>query len=146
MSISVDILKRVPLFANLDSEELAQIAAICTEEKAQAGELIIQQNTTGSEMYIIAKGSVDVFISGLSDARSLVVLGKGQVIGEMALIDQGYRSASVKVTKTDAVLYRIKSKDFYELCERNNHIGYTVMRNLAVDVAFKLRHRNLAEF
>ncbi len=146
MSISVDILKRVPLFANLDNEELIQIAGICTEETIPAGDLIIQQNTTGADMFIIAAGSVDVFISGLSNARSLVVLGKGQVIGEMALIDQGYRSASVKATHAQVTLYRIENKEFYQLCEKNNHIGYIVMRNLAVDIAFKLRHRNLAEF
>lgn len=145
MTISIELLQRVPLFANLGEEELAQIANICTKEKAAPNELIIEQNTTGTEMYIIAEGSVDVFISGLSNSRSLVMLGKGQVVGEMALIDQGYRSASVRATNGDAVLYRVESEDFYELCKQNNHIGYIVMRNLAVDVAFKLRHRNLAE-
>lgn len=146
MSISIDLLKRVPLFAKLDQKELAQIASICTEEKVNANQLIIEQNTTGTEMYIIDEGSMDVFISGLNNSRSLVVLGKGQVIGEMALIDQGYRSASVRATNEEVTLYRVESEDFYKLCEQNNHIGYIVMRNLAVDVAFKLRHRNLAEF
>jgi CRP-like cAMP-binding protein len=96
-------------------------------------------------MYIVAAGSVEVFIQGLSDSRSLVVLGKGQVIGEMALIDQGYRSASVRSTKEGATLYLIESDSFYSLCAENNHIGFIVMRNLAIDLAFKLRHRNLAE-
>jgi CRP-like cAMP-binding protein len=96
-------------------------------------------------MYIVAKGSVEVFIQGLSDSRSLVVLGKGQVIGEMALIDQGYRSASVRATREGAELYLIESEAFYKLCEEKNHIGFIVMRNLAIDIAFKLRHRNLAE-
>ena len=146
MSISIELLKRVPLFAKLGKEELTQIALICTEETVAPNELVIEQNTTGTEMYIIAEGSMDVFISGLNNSRSLVVLGKGQVIGEMALIDQGYRSASVRSTNGDVVLYRVESDDFYELCEQNSHIGYIVMRNLAVDVAFKLRHRNLAEF
>jgi CRP/FNR family transcriptional regulator, cyclic AMP receptor protein len=145
MSISIELLKRVPLFAKLEPEELSQIARICTEEREAANELVIEQNTTGTEMYIIAKGSMEVFISGLDNSRSLVVLGKGQVIGEMALIDQGYRSASVRTTNEDVVLYRVESEDFYELCEQNSRIGYIVMRNLAVDVAFKLRHRNLAE-
>ncbi|PID85222.1 MAG: hypothetical protein CSA11_09885 [Chloroflexi bacterium] len=145
MSISIDLLKRVPLFANLEKDELAQIALICTEEKVSPNELVIEQNTTGTEMYIIADGSMDVFISGLNNSRSLVVLGRGQVIGEMALIDEGYRSASVRATNGEARLYRVESEDFYELCEKYNHIGYIVMRNLAVDVAFKLRHRNLAE-
>ncbi|MCP4358793.1 MAG: cyclic nucleotide-binding domain-containing protein [Chloroflexi bacterium] len=144
MSIST-LLKRVHLFRGLGQEELRQIAALCQKMELAPDSLIIEQNTTGSEMYIIARGSVDVFIKGLDNARSLVMLGKGQVIGEMALIDQGYRSASVKTTSEGATLYLIKSESFYTLCDENNHIGFVVMRNLAIDVAFKLRHRNLAE-
>lgn len=144
MSIS-NLLKRVQLFANLQQDELEKLAAICQEKSASAGDVIISQNTTGNEMYIVANGSVEVYIQGLNDARSLVVLGKGQVIGEMALIDQGYRSASVRATREGAALYLIESDAFYKLCEENNHIGFIVMRNLAIDIAFKLRHRNLAE-
>lgn len=144
MSIA-NLLKRVQLFANLQADELEQLAAICQEKTITGGETIISQNTTGNEMYIVAQGSVEVFISGLEDSRSLVVLGKGQVIGEMALIDQGYRSASVRTTREGAMLYLIESDAFYKLCEENNHIGFIVMRNLAIDIAFKLRHRNLAE-
>jgi CRP-like cAMP-binding protein len=144
MSIPL-LLKRVQLFANLNEAELAELSAICHEKPATANDVIIKQNTTGNEMYIVAAGSVEVFIEGLSNARSLVVLGKGQVIGEMALIDQGYRSASVRATKDGATLYLIESDAFYRLCEANTRIGFIVMRNLAIDIAFKLRHRNLAE-
>jgi CRP/FNR family cyclic AMP-dependent transcriptional regulator len=115
------------------------------KKRLRSGETIITQNTTGKEMYIVAQGSAEVYIQGLSDARSLVVLGKGQVIGEMALIDQGYRSASVRATREGAALYVIESEAFYKLCDENNHIGFIVMRNLAIDIAFKLRHRNLTE-
>jgi CRP-like cAMP-binding protein len=144
MSIA-NLLKRVQLFASLEPDELEQLAAICQEKSIVGGETIISQNTTGNEMYIVSAGSVEVYIQGLNDARSLVVLGKGQVIGEMALIDQGYRSASVRTTREGATLYLIESDAFYKLCEENNHIGFVVMRNLAIDIAFKLRHRNLAE-
>ncbi len=144
MSIS-SLLKRVQLFASLNANELEQLAAICTEKIIQPGELVIEQNTTGKEMYIVGSGAVEVYIQGLSDARSLVVLGKGQVIGEMALIDQGYRSASVRATKEGTVLYLVEGEKFNNLCNQNNHIGFIVMRNLAIDIAFKLRHRNLAE-
>ena len=143
MSVSA-LLKRVQLFANLDESELEQVASICVKKQADAGELIIKQNTTGKEMYIVAEGSVDVFIQNDGETRNLVVLGKGQVIGELALIDQGHRSASVRATNDGAVLYLIESDKFYTLCTNNNHIGFIVMRNLAVDIAFKLRHRNLA--
>ena len=144
MSLS-NLLKRVQLFANLEPDELEQLADICQEKTVGSGALIITQNTTGKELYIVAQGSAEVYIQGLSDARSLVVLGKGQVIGEMALIDQGYRSASVRATREGASLYVIESEAFYKLCDENNHIGFIVMRNLAIDIAFKLRHRNLTE-
>lgn len=142
MSVST-LLKRVQLFANLNQDELEQLASICIEKQATASELILKQNTTGTEMYIVAEGSVDVFIRSDGEIRNLVVLGKGQVIGEMALIDQGHRSASVRATKDGAMLYLIESEKFYNLCAANNHIGFIVMRNLAIDIAFKLRHRNL---
>ncbi|NJN55852.1 MAG: cyclic nucleotide-binding domain-containing protein [Anaerolineae bacterium] len=111
MSVT-QLLKRVHLFRGLNSQELTLIEAICQHLTLQPGDLIIEQNTTGKEMYIIAEGSVDVFVQGLENARGLVMLGKGQVIGEMALIDQGYRSASVKATDEGATLYLIDSDAF----------------------------------
>lgn len=144
MSIA-NLLKQVQLFANLNANELNQVADICTPKSVSAGATILKQNTTGKEMYIVAAGSAEVYIQGLEGSRSLVVLGQGQVIGEMALIDQGYRSASVRATSDGAELYVIESDDFYNLCQQNNYIGFVVMRNLAIDIAFKLRHRNLAE-
>lgn len=145
MPISTTLLKRVQIFNGLNEEELAEVGAICTEMQVAPGESIIEQNTTGQEMYVVADGAVEVFIQGLGDSRSLVVLGRGQVIGEMALIDQGYRSASVRATKEGATLYMIESEKFNKLCQENHHIGFIAMRNLAIDIAFKLRHRNLAQ-
>jgi CRP-like cAMP-binding protein len=131
------------MFSNLNEDELQQVANICVEKRAAEGELILQQDTTGTEMYIVAEGSMDVFVETGDEIHSLVVLGKGQVIGEMALIDQGHRSASVRAMKNGATLYLIESKQFFELCNTNHRIGFIVMRNLAIDIAFKLRHRNL---
>lgn len=138
------LLKRVQIFSNLNQSELEQVAELCVKKQVAPGELILEQDTTGTEMYIVADGSVDVFVRTGDETHSLVVLGKGQVIGEMALIDQGHRSASVKATKNGVTLYLIESQQFFDLCNTNYRIGFIVMRNLAIDIAFKLRHRNLA--
>lgn len=139
------ILKRVQLFAGLSIDDLDQLAAICTEVTCPPEDIIIHQSTTGTEMYIIAEGEVEVFIQGGDDAiaRSLVLLGEGQVFGEMALIDQGHRSASIRARKRGCLLYKMERDAFYQLCETGSKIGFLVMRNLAIDIAFKLRHRNL---
>jgi CRP-like cAMP-binding protein len=73
----------------------------------------------------------------------VVVLGKGQILGEMSLLDMGFRSATAR-TETAATLQVIKQADLTALCEQDYRIGYAVMRNLAADLSFKLRHRNLA--
>lgn len=139
------VLRSVHLFSGLSDDELAQIAAICRPCHAAPGELIVQQNTIGSEIYMVGDGSVEVFIKGLADEQVLVLLGKGQLFGEMALLDQGYRSASVRASQEGCTCYLFEEEDFRALCQSNRNIGFTVMRNLASDLAFKLRHRNLAQ-
>ena len=141
-----NILTKVPLFAGLDEAELTQLTSIIGDRDVAPGEIIVKQNTTGNEVFIISEGTVEVFVEGLHEERTLVHLGKGQVIGELALIDQGYRSASVRATQSSGcALLVLSGADFRALCEQNYRIGFIVMRNLALDVSFKLRHRNLAE-
>ena len=140
------LLTKVPLFAGLDAAELQQLVAILDERQIAPGELIIQQYTPGDEIYIIEQGTVEIFVEGLQEGKTLVLLGQGQVVGELALIDHGYRSASARATSREGCkLLVLRGPEFMALCERQHHIGFVVMRNLAVDVAFKLRHRNLAD-
>src|SRR5687767_1765980 len=139
------VLRSIHLFSGLNESELEQLAAICRACQSAPGEVIVQQNTTGSEIYMVGEGSVEVFIKGLADEQVLVLLGKGQVFGEMALLDQGYRSASVRASQEGCTCYVFAEENFRALCKSNKNIGFTVMRNLASDLAFKLRHRNLAQ-
>ena len=62
----------------------------------------------------------------------------------MSLIDMGPRSATVRCTSDGSQLYVIRRDDFVALCEEDSDIGYKVMRNLAAELSFKLRHRNLS--
>lgn len=139
------LLKHVNIFVGLTETELQRLAVLFTSQTVGSGAMIIEEKTKGRSMYIIADGSVEVFITGSEGERVLVVLGKDQVFGEMALIDQGYRSASVRASSGGCKLYVMDRKQFMELIESNTRIGYIVMRNLASDLAFKLRHHNLAQ-
>jgi CRP-like cAMP-binding protein len=69
-------------------------------------------------------------------------LGQGQTFGEMGLVDRGARSATVRAG-TDTEVYAINCHDFLNLCHENTHLGFLVMRNIAADLSFKLRYRNL---
>ena len=151
--IATSALKRVDIMNGLTDEQLAQVAAVCHEKVFYAGEVIVRHREPTDELYIIESGSAEVDLSGNGGsespqipgrAQARVALGQGQVFGEMALVDTGLRSATVRCSSDATRVLVISQQDLIGLCERNTDIGYQVMRNLAADISFKLRHRNLS--
>jgi CRP-like cAMP-binding protein len=142
----IQLLKGVEVFEGLSDEELKRVAAICREAQHRKGDLITTQGEEGDELYIVQNGFVEVTVGeadeGGAAPRSVVNLGTGQVVGEMALVDRGPRSATVRCV-TDATLNVIEREAFERLCQSDHHIGMVVYRNLAADLSFKLRHRHL---
>jgi CRP-like cAMP-binding protein len=139
------VLKDVELFEGVTDDELQAIAKICQEQTFQAGDTITSQGERGDTLYLIHEGLVEVIRSAtLTDPspRAVINLGKGQLFGEMALVDHGPRSATVRALAKKTVVHVIRRDDFDKLCESNHHLGYIVMRNIAADLSFKLRHRH----
>jgi CRP-like cAMP-binding protein len=137
------LLRGVMLFASLSDDELGKVAAICVERKLARGETLAEQGTPGDELYIVTDGFMEVSIASGEESRAVVNLGQGQIIGEMSLVDQGPRSATVRAISDPAVVQVIRRDEFEALCEANTRIGYIVMKDIAADLSFKLRHRNL---
>ncbi len=142
---TIELLKGVEAFDGLSDDELKQLTTICHEARFAKGQTITTQGEEGDEFYIIRNGLVEVSVSdgsGLAP-RTVINLGTGQVVGEMALVDRGPRSATVRCV-TDVTVNVIDREAFEQICQANHHIGMVVYRNLAADLSFKVRHRNLA--
>jgi len=149
---ATECLRQSELFSGLTPEQVEQIVALGKEVVYNTGGVIIRAgDLSDAVMYVICSGMVEVDVSqdAISDApRSprvsyLVRLGQGQVFGEMALVDRGVRSATVLCVEDGTVLYAIPHQAFLALCDSDCDIGYVVMRNIAADLSFKLRLRNL---
>lgn len=149
----IELLQHSELFLGLTPEQVQQVADLGREASYNTGDIIISEGAPSHELYIIINGMVEVEVvkgavhdvPGAPQLSSIVRLGQGQVFGEMALVDSGARSATVRCAKDNTVLYIIPHKDFWALCQGDHHIGFIVMRNIAADLSFKLRHRNLQE-
>jgi len=147
----IELLRRSELFAELAPEQVEQIAALGQEEVHAAGDVIIHEGDPPGAIYIICNGMVEVEISrvaipdvpGSPQLSSIVRLGQGQMFGEMGLVDRGARSATVRCVEDGTTLHAIAHQAFRNLCDGDHYIGYIVMRNIASDLSFKLRHRNL---
>ena len=147
MSEIKNFLKRVEMFINLSDVMLDKVAILCQARSFSADSTIIERNSPADNFFLIREGTVEIITAPDQEETEMidgvvVTLGKGQSFGEMSLVDSGARSATVRAaTNTD--LYEINSQSFIDLCETDTDLGYQVMRNVAVDLSFKLRYRNL---
>jgi CRP-like cAMP-binding protein len=144
MSDITQLLKGISLFRGLNDTQLSRVAEITQSETYQAQDLIFDQGDAGNKLYIVSTGQVEVRVHDASgDTNALLILGEGQIVGEMALIDHGERSASVTAVQAQTALYAIGRDEFQTLCQADTAIGFVMMRNIAQDLSLKIRHQNL---
>jgi CRP/FNR family cyclic AMP-dependent transcriptional regulator len=142
------VLIQADIFAGIDQRYIDSIASICKEKAFRRGETIFEENSTGDELYVIASGEVEItvdpsLVSHRSDApseqRTIAHLRRGQSFGEIALVDQGIRSATARSASEQTQLLIIPREEILSMCDENPLLGYQLMRNLAADLSMKLR-------
>lgn len=131
----VESLRRVPLFADLDDGELAQVALLFKERRFTAGETIVKEGADGAAFFLIESGEASVTVRGSGRAS----LGPGDHFGEIALVDEGVRSATIAAT-SDLVCYGLTLWEFRPLVIGNGEIGWKLVQS----VAKKLRTAELS--
>jgi CRP/FNR family transcriptional regulator, cyclic AMP receptor protein len=92
--IEPERLRALPLFGDLDAHDLAQVARWVEEIHADAGHVLIEQGSMPYELFVIEDGTVDVMRNGVT----IATLGTGDVVGEIAVLGQHRRVASVVAT------------------------------------------------
>jgi len=136
-------LKTVHLFRGLSPAQLERLGSITQVARYNTGDVIFRQDDPGDHLYIITRGQVEVEVTGDDGApHAAVFLGAGQVFGEMALLDQGPRSATVIAAQPGTEVCALAQAALVALFEQDTGLGYVLMRNLALDLSFKIRHQN----
>ena len=137
------LLKYASLFHGLNDTQLERVAGLAHEEHYNSQAVIFSQNDPGEKMYIVGNGQVEIRVEDEhGTSQTAIFLGAGQVFGEMALLDQGKRSATVLAVQSNTIVYSFPGDDITELCRQDTSIGYILMRNIALDLSFKIRHHN----
>ena len=136
--------RSIPLFRHLSEEHIQAFLRIAEERRYREGEYLLRQGESGKGLLILTQGMVAVKVRTLENEERVVVhLGPGQILGEIALVDRGPHSASAVAVQPTTALY-LPAEDFWDFCERHPEMGVRLLRNLAVDLAFKLRHLDLS--
>jgi CRP-like cAMP-binding protein len=123
---SVDLLKKVPLFAGLDKKELDAIASSMRERRFKAGDTVTQEGAGGVGFFVVQEGQADVNVGGESKGS----VGPGDYFGEIALINESPRTATLTAS-TDMVCYGMTPWDFRPLVESNSTIAWKLLTAMA---------------
>ena len=141
--LKVEEIAKLEIFNGLSSEEIEKVISVSQEVFYNNKEVIIEESSPSTDLFILLDGRVRVEIEKVhfyNDQREkveLVVLRSGDVFGEIAFLEGTRRSAYVSaIDKIRAM--KIDGKKLYELFDRNNHLGYVLMRNLAIILSNRL--------
>lgn len=135
----VQALKRAPLFAGLSKKELAQLARVTEDLEVPAGQVLCREGDTGREFFVILEGETDISSRG----RPVAERGSGDFVGEIALLEDTKRTATV-TAKTPLRLFVLTREDFRQLVRENPDVERKVMQTLARRVVELSRDPTLA--
>jgi len=122
----IRFLRSVPVFHELDGDDVLQLAQRVEQEEPTAGTLVFAQGDPGADLYLVVRGAVAI----RDGERTLATMESTDFFGELALLDHQARSADAVVTE-DAVLLRLRAADFEELMERRPRAMRAIVRVLA---------------
>lgn len=120
--IICEFLKKCPSFSSLAPDALTDIADKMFMERHPAGGVIIRQGEVGDKFYLIREGSVDVYIGDEIESRHVRELGEGEFFGEIALLTDQPRTATV-IAKENVTLYTLSKADFKATFEASSSFG-----------------------
>jgi CRP/FNR family transcriptional regulator, cyclic AMP receptor protein len=150
MSEFITVLKQSDIFYQFTQTQLELVANLCAEKSFRVGDIIFEENSSSKELYVIAQGEISIVVNpgivgtkGKSEKVAIATLRRGQSFGEIALVDEGLRSAAAEVKIKDTRLLIIPRDKLIMLCETYPQLGYRLMYNLAADLAMKIRNTDL---
>ncbi len=140
--ISLDDLKRYSLFGGIMDKELALIRTLLKPESFPPGHDIIIQGDRGDRLYFILEGEVEILVREAEDPtkpmKRIAILGAGDTVGEMELIDIQPRTATVRaLTQVHTVC--LTNKDFFTIKKAHLETFTLIIMNLARDISRRLR-------
>jgi CRP-like cAMP-binding protein len=142
----LNFLRGSPLFCSLSKRELRGIAAIVHKRNYQEGEHVFRKGQPGAAMFIIRTGEVEVIEHNESGQETIIAtLGPNAFFGELALLDDSPRSASVRARTTTDICAFFRT-DLDRLLTAFPQIGLQVYRSLALIIGSRLKETNAQLF
>lgn len=134
LNAEAEVLRRVPLFSKLDPSTLKLLAFTSDSFTFTDGELLFKVGEPSDSAYVILDGEVEILVADQDGLRAAFVRGKNEIIGEMGILNEMPRNASVRARGTVDAL-RITGEAFIKLLQQNAVMALEVARQLSKRLA-----------
>ena len=136
---NLDFLSRLPLFQELSLDEISILDQYLGLMELEKGDTVFDEGENGEFVCFVTNGELEVLKkSAKGDSSSITKLGTGQTIGEMALVDELPRSATVKAHSPSSLTV-LSRKGFEELAAESPEIAIKILKYLARSLSLNLR-------
>ena len=125
----LELLRRVPIFAGLGRREIERLGMLADEVDLPEGRVLMRQGDRGEDLFIVIDGQVRVE----RDGAVLAERGGGEILGEIALVDGGPRSATVTLAAPSRLLV-IGRRAFHQLMDEFPSVRMQILETLAARV------------
>ena len=133
----INLLRPLSMFGGLGDGELRKIARLFVQKLYRPGESVFAKGDSSGEAYIVLRGNINIQLE--REAAPVAQLTNGKIFGELAFLDGSPRNAFATASQPSILLVMQRSA-FSDLVRREPNLGMVVMRNIAMDMAAKLRH------
>lgn len=140
MEDKIQLLKKQDLFKDLDDIQLEAISKSLTSVDFAAREILIEQSDTSNNTYFIISGTVNIYtLSEEGEQTNIAILGPGEVVGELSLIDDEPRSATVQAIQ-DTETFLLTGEKFHQILRTYPEIAIRLLQTLAKRVRVTNQH------
>ena len=133
-----NVLKEIPFFEEFEEDELNYFAKQLSLRSVETNTVLFRQDDIGDYMIFIVEGSVDVQLDSPTSKRIIANYGYGSCVGEMSIVDDYPRSATIMVTEPSELLILTKNR-FETINEDNPRVGIKIIKGIARNLSRRLR-------
>jgi CRP-like cAMP-binding protein len=141
LKLNLQSLLRLSLFEGLSPEQAAELLTVATLLPLASGQVVFEEGTAGDALYVLLEGKVEIRKRSREGPRTLAVLEKDAVFGELALFTAEPRTAAAVII-ADARLLRLSREDFLNLLLQGNRMAVRVVYNLGKVLADRITVMN----
>lgn len=130
LSDEVDLLRRIPLFAQIDPSKLKLLAFTSERVVFEADQVVFKQGDEGDAAYVIMEGEADVLVNASAGEIVLATVGRNDFVGEIAILCDVPRTATIRA-KSQLETLKVNKETFIRLMSEFPEMSIEVMRELA---------------